>query len=122
MQQKVGSDARRTMQVLGKHVEQLTGHLLDASDYNAHGHATGRQGAKGHPMPKSDAHLQDGAHVPQDMYGALHVDRTDETKDYGPGDIGYGSRGAFASGGGTNYETTNVGDTPDADSAGPTGY
>jgi hypothetical protein len=41
-----------------------------------------------------------------------------------PGDIGQSSQGGFQQGGasGANYETTSVGDTPDADSQGPTGF
>jgi hypothetical protein len=64
---------------------------------------------------------------------AEHVEHLAVTKSYhggqiakgfGAGDIGESSEGAFSSGGaqGSDYQTTNVGDTPDADSAGPTGF
>ncbi len=41
-----------------------------------------------------------------------------------PGDAGESSQGAMSPGGasGSDYSTTSVGDTPDADSTGPTGY
>ena len=52
-----------------------------------------------------------------------------EVKDYGShGDIGQSSCGGFTGSGmsggaaGADYETESVGDTPDADSQGPTGY
>jgi hypothetical protein len=55
---------------------------------------------------------------------AQHVEDANTTKDYGGHGIGCSSEGGFQQGGagGAEYETTSVGDTPDADSAGPTGY
>jgi len=46
-----------------------------------------------------------------------------EVRDYGAA-TGYSSQGAMSPGGagGADYETTSVGDTPDADSTGATGY
>jgi hypothetical protein len=49
----------------------------------------------------------------------------EEVRDYGGHDAtGVSSQGALTPGGasGADYETRNVGDTPDADSMGPTGY
>jgi hypothetical protein len=46
-------------------------------------------------------------------------------RDYGGHSAtGYSSQGAMSPGGasGADYQTTSVGDTPDTDSAGPTGY
>jgi hypothetical protein len=48
---------------LDKHVTELTGHLLDSADYNAHGFAQGRQGRAGHEMVPNNLHLQGGAHM-----------------------------------------------------------
>ena len=48
-----------------------------------------------------------------------------EVRDYGGhAATGFGSQGAMSPGGasGADYETTSVGDTPDADSTGATGY
>jgi hypothetical protein len=49
----------------------------------------------------------------------------EEVRSYGGHDAtGVSSQGALTSGGasGADYQTASVGDTPDADSAGPTGY
>ena len=83
------TDQRRlnaTTAALNQHVKELTAHTLDVSDYNAHGHAAGRQGAAGHTMPPNDAHRQDGAYIPQNMYsdGAGSAEANDaSTSDYG---------------------------------------
>lgn len=48
-----------------------------------------------------------------------------EVRDYGGHSAtGFGSQGAMSPGGasGADYETTSVGDTPDSDSTGATGY
>jgi hypothetical protein len=47
-----------------------------------------------------------------------------EVKDYGNHGTSFSSQGSFSSGGasGADYQTTSVGDTPDSDSAGATGY
>ena len=68
-------------------------------------------------MPKSDAHKQVGSFVPQDMY-------RNTTKDYGSHGTGFSSQGALSPGGaaGADYQTTSVGDTPDADSGVPTDF
>jgi len=69
-----------------QHFRELIGHTLDAADYSGHGHAAGRQGARGHAMPKSDAHLQGGAYVPQNMYasnGSAQADEQPLAGDYG---------------------------------------
>ena len=42
---------------------------LEVSDYVGHGHAQGRQGPKGHTMPKSEHASQSGAYLRQDVYG-----------------------------------------------------
>ncbi|MFZ0201991.1 MAG: hypothetical protein WAL05_22555 [Candidatus Sulfotelmatobacter sp.] len=57
-----------------------------------------------------------------------YVEHANTTKDYGGHGIGFstggGLTGSGMSGGadGADYETESIGDTPDADSAGPTGY
>lgn len=48
-----------------------------------------------------------------------------EMRDYHTGGVTEGAQGGFAQGGASgsaDYETRSVGDTPDADSQGPTGY
>ena len=51
------------------HHQEIVGHLLDSALYGGHGHAVGRQGAKGHEMVASDAHLQgDHAYIPQAVF------------------------------------------------------
>ena len=47
-----------------------------------------------------------------------------EVHDYGNHGTGFSSQGGFQQGGaaGAEYTTTSVGDTPDADSQGSTGY
>jgi len=53
-----------------------------------------------------------------------HIEHANTTADYGGHGTGFSSSGSFSPGGasGADYETTSVGDTPDADSQGPTGY
>lgn len=55
--------AAETRATLGKHVEGLTGHLLDSATYNNHGHFVGHQ--TGHRMVDSDTHMQRGEFIPQ---------------------------------------------------------
>jgi hypothetical protein len=58
-------------------------------------------------------------HLAQMTQGAAEV------RDYGGHSVtGQGSQGALNPGGasGADYQTASVGDTPDADSGGPTGY
>lgn len=81
------SNAAKTIAVLGQHVKELVGHTLDSAAYGSHGHAAGRQGAKGHRMPSSDAHRQGGAYLPQNVYtsgsgGNQQMDTAD-SEDYG---------------------------------------
>lgn len=108
---QIADAAAQTKAVLGQHVKELISHTLDVADYNGHGHAIGKQGRHGHDMVASDAHKQSGEYIPQRMYG----------------DSGQSSQGGFTGSGmfggasGADYETTSVGDTPDADSAGPNG-
>jgi hypothetical protein len=40
---------------------------LDSAAYNAHGHAHGAQGRKGHMMVERDAGAQKGGYIPQAM-------------------------------------------------------
>jgi hypothetical protein len=59
---------------------------------------------------------------------AQHVEHANTTRDYGGHGIAFSSGGQFTGSGmsggaaGADYETESVGDTPDADSQGPTGY
>jgi hypothetical protein len=76
----------KTTAALNQHFKGLTSHTLEVSDYNAHGHAVGRQGAAGYTMPPSDAHRQDGAYIPQNIYsdGAGSAEANDTSAcDYG---------------------------------------
>jgi hypothetical protein len=69
------------------------------------------------PNPMKAVHAK--KHLRQMTQGAAEV------RDYGGHSVGgQGSQGAFSPGGasGADYSTTNVGGTPDSDSAGPTGY
>ena len=68
-QQRTRSATRNADAAFDRHVRDLVGHTLDASDYGGNGHAQGRQGRAGHVMPRSDAHRQDGSFIPQSMYG-----------------------------------------------------
>jgi hypothetical protein len=76
---------KKTRDALHSHVQQLSDFTLQSSRYNAHGHAEGRQGAKGHEMPPSDAHLQrDGDRIiPQGAFAK--VPQTMDTTGSGPG-------------------------------------
>lgn len=77
-----------------KHFEQIAGHLLDSATYGGHGHAIGRQGARGHAMPANDAHKQSGQYIPQAVFdtfsdGAGCADASDAAaSDYGNVDKG----------------------------------
>ena len=60
--------------------------LAQSAAYGSHGHAAGKQGHGGHEMPRNDAHLQDGAYVPQNVYtsgsgGNQQMD-TSDAQDY----------------------------------------
>jgi hypothetical protein len=62
-----------------KHHSELIGHTLDSAAYNAHGHAVGKQGARGHTMTPSDAHMQgDHAYIPQSV---LPANRQNQSSD-----------------------------------------
>jgi len=79
-QQERINRATRAKAVLGQHVKELVGHTVAMAEYNGHGHAAGRQGHTGHPMPKSNLNLQAKAHVLQntcDGYGADDPPQTD---------------------------------------------
>lgn len=79
----------KTTAALNQHVKELTAHTLDASDYNGHGHAQGRQGRAGHRMPPSDHAKQSGSFIPQAVFntfsdGAGSANANDaSTSDYG---------------------------------------
>ena len=81
-QEQIRRAAQKMQAVLGQHVGDLVNHTLEASEYNGHGHAEGKQGRAGHPMPRSDAHRQANAYVPQNMYGGFGSDDPAED-DYG---------------------------------------
>jgi hypothetical protein len=55
--------AQKASATLRKHVGELVQHTLAVSEYNARGHAEGKQRRAGHVMPKSDMNLQTGAHL-----------------------------------------------------------
>jgi hypothetical protein len=49
------------------HFKNLVAGTLDVASYNAHGHAHGAQGRRGHLMVESDAGAQKGGYIPQAM-------------------------------------------------------
>jgi len=61
------STARDRAAANRNHFRQIAAHLIDNSLAVGHGHAVGHSGA-GHPMPRSDAHSQDGAYIPQSAF------------------------------------------------------
>lgn len=73
--EQVSSAARETKRILGEHVAGLVGHTLTTSQYNAHGHAEGRQGRNGHEMPQSTAHLQGGEYIPRAAFSGVAQNR-----------------------------------------------
>jgi hypothetical protein len=66
-QQSIERAAQKTKAVLGQHVKELVAHTVAMAEYNGHGHAVGRQGRAGHVLPPSNAHLQSGARLPQNI-------------------------------------------------------
>jgi hypothetical protein len=80
--QSVERAARKSKAMLGQHVKELLAHRLEVSRYGGHGHAEGRQGRAGHPMPKSDAQRQSHAHIPQNMDDRFGADDPAQN-DYG---------------------------------------
>ena len=50
-QERIRRAAQKTKAVIGQHVGELVSHTLEASEYNGHCYAEGRQGPTGHPMP-----------------------------------------------------------------------
>jgi hypothetical protein len=87
-QQSIERAAQQTKATLRKHVGELVEHTLAVSEYNAHGHAQGKQGRTGHVMPKSNAHLQSGARLPQNICGEGFEADDASTRDYGSVDMG----------------------------------
>lgn len=73
--QQISSAARETKRILGEHVAGLVGHTLTTSQYGGHGHAEGRQGRKGHEMPRSTAHLQGGQFIPRAAFSGVPQNR-----------------------------------------------
>jgi hypothetical protein len=85
--------------------EQMHGHAIATALRAGTGHAVGS--VSGNSAPDNDCVLQKGSVVPQRIFA-------------GPSQA---SQGGFQQGGaaGADYETCSTGDTPDADSTGPTG-
>lgn len=53
-----------------QHHKELISHTLDSASYNAHGHAVGSQGKRGHTMVQSDQAKQGkDAYIPQGVLG-----------------------------------------------------
>ena len=95
----------KTEQSLSEMSRTLAGHTLDTALRAGHGHAVGS--VAGNVAPDNDHALQKNQFIPQRVFA-------------GPSQV---SGGSFQSGASNwDYETTSVGDTPDADSQGPTGY
>ena len=65
-QTNVGASTPRPMSA-GQHAHfrGLATNLIDNAVAVGHGHMVGKQGPKGHVMPPSDAHKQQGAYLPQ---------------------------------------------------------
>jgi hypothetical protein len=82
------SDAKKTVRALGEHVKGLVGHTLDMATYNAHGHAAGRQGARGHQMPPNDAHKQGGSFIPQAVFNTFSQNGSAQADPAGSDDYG----------------------------------
>jgi len=71
------------------HQTELINHTLDMASYNAHGHANGAQGRRGHLMVESDAGAQKGGYIPQAMGkdgGVRFDDDQQGAADYGVDD------------------------------------
>jgi hypothetical protein len=90
-------DDRTAGGVLSKHVSELTGHLLDSADYNAHGHAQGRQGRAGHEMVPNNLHLQGDAHIPQAALKDLPQNRQNAFSESGSADASADRTGDYGS-------------------------
>ena len=67
------------------HFKTLTSLTLDNAVAVGHGHAMGRQGAKGHTMVPSDAHTQGGQYIRQGSFDSTGENGSDE-----PGSDEYG--------------------------------
>jgi hypothetical protein len=95
-----------TTKALSKMSETMHGHALDTALRAGHGHAVGS--VAGTKAPDNDHSLQRGSFIPQRIFAGSSQ----------------ASQGGFQQGGaaGADYETASVGDTPDADSAGSSGY
>jgi len=61
------STARDRAAANRNHFQEIAGHLIGNSLAVGHGHAVGHSGA-GHALPRSDAHNQDGAYIPQSAF------------------------------------------------------
>jgi hypothetical protein len=77
---QIESPAQRTRATLRKHVGELVEHTIEAARYNDHGHVAGQQGRA--LMPKSNAHLQSVARLPQNICEGFGADDP-EQRDYG---------------------------------------
>jgi hypothetical protein len=67
------STAKERKAANDNHHQALVAHTLDAAVYGGHGHYVGKQGAKGHDMPKNDAHRQSGQFIPRAVHQqAMH--------------------------------------------------
>ncbi len=90
-----------------QHFRNLITATLDNAEANGHGHFVGK--SSGHNLPSSHAHLQRGEYIPRGALGlaASRVDTRNTTKDYGPGDVGYGSRGGFTGSGMSSPDSTD---------------
>ena len=84
-QGKTKASLNRTT-ALNKHVEELTGHLLDSASYNSHGFAVGRQGRAGHAMPDSNLHHQGGQFIPQAVLSTIPQNRQSHASEEGSAD------------------------------------
>lgn len=82
--QSIERAAQTGKTALRKHVNGLVGHTLEVSRYGGHGAAEGRTG---HVMPKSNAHLQSGARLPQNIDDGFGADDPPEGN-YGVVDSG----------------------------------
>src|SRR5262249_2386345 len=95
-----------TEKALSKMSAEMHGHMMDTALRSGHGHAMGS--VAGNKAPDNDHALQKNQFIPQRVFA-------------GPSQA---SQGGFQQGGagGADYQTSSEGDSPDCDSAGPTGY
>jgi hypothetical protein len=86
-QHSIERAAQKSRAMLGQHVKELVGHTIEVSRYGGHGHAEGRQGRSGHPMPNSDAYRRSNARLPENIDNGFGGDDV-STRDYGVVDKG----------------------------------